>query len=76
MCLNLMSFKILFFPSQRNWPKYSMTKFCQATKKVLFSFPVFPLVYLYALKSVVGGWEYKSHELKSGKEDEMRINGL
>lgn len=53
-----------------------MTKFCKATKEVFFIFPALPLVYLQALKSVVAGWEYKSNELSSGKEDGVGIYGL
>lgn len=54
----------------------SMTKFCKATEEVFFTFPLLYLVYLQALKSVVAGWEYKSKELSSGKEDGMGIYGL
>ena len=53
-----------------------MTKFCKATKEVFFTFPLLYLVYLQALKSVVAGWEYKSKELSSGKEDGMGIYSL
>lgn len=54
----------------------SMTKFYKATEEVFFTFPLLYLVYLQALKSVVAGWEYKSKELSSGKEDGMGIYGL
>ena len=54
----------------------SIARFCKATKGVFLSFPVLPLVYLQALKSVVAGREYKSSELGCGEEDEMGIYGL